>query len=103
ALADHDRQLAFVVEMRRSFGTNDRLSGGDEGIGPAWEERGIRRRAVAAFLGVLQIVQADTDELGRTRDGQSRLERGEWRLRGRRCIGGDRAQFLDGPVARLDE
>jgi hypothetical protein len=79
-LADHQRDLAFVVELLRHARAHQRLSRADERAGRAEEHAGIFRllAAVFVFLVAIGVVHPDAEDLFRVeqraqqRDGRKR-------------------------------
>ena len=61
--ADDGDELAFVVELGGDVGPDDGALVADEGGGEAAEEGGIVGGFEATFCGVVNVVEADTDDL----------------------------------------
>src|SRR6185437_6317035 len=61
--AHHGDQLRLVVEFDRGPGPPHRLAMGDQRGGATQEEARIFRLGVTAFGGVVDIVEAETDDL----------------------------------------
>src|SRR5215468_9736086 len=69
-LADDDRQLRLVVELRRGPGADQRLIVSHLGVGEASEERGELALAPAGLLTVGDVVHAHAEDLFRVRNGR---------------------------------
>ena len=73
-LADHDRHLAFEVELIRDGGPQHRLAVADKPRGEAREHRRIVRLLHLRFRGMVMVVEAHAQDLRRT--GQGRQQDG---------------------------
>ena len=104
ALADDQHHLGLVVERLGDLRADDRLLVRHHRGEAAHEDGGKFRDVVAlrAFLDVLQIVQAEADDLARPRDRQAELQPLErTSRRGRRALG-EIAERLQVAVVRRE-
>ena len=87
ALADDDRALALVIELRRFRRAVDRLAMADERARRAQEDVGIFRHVEIGVFGIaVGIIDADADDFLRRRNGRQERHRVE-RMVGRGASG----------------
>src|SRR3546814_1586613 len=90
--ADHENQLAFIVELLRRTRPHNRAIVPDERTGKANEQRRITRRrcAIAIFPGPVGIVDADAEDprIGADRRPErEHARRPIWPVRAPRLLG----------------
>src|SRR5262249_38883504 len=76
-LADHGNELALIVELDGIARTHQRIARPDQARRKAREQRRIFGGLVAAFAGVIAIIQADADDLAWIAQRLQRLDPGE--------------------------
>ena len=68
SLTDDDGKLAFVIQLLRAPWPDEGLAMPHEGRGKSYEDHGNRRLFHTAFGGMVDIVQAQTNDLVRMRN-----------------------------------
>src|SRR3954470_16316030 len=68
AAPDHHAELRFVVDLLRDGRDADRITVADQGVRPLREEQRPLGQRDALFVGVVAVVQPDTDDLLRKRE-----------------------------------
>ena len=66
-LADHDDEFRLVIDLLRDLRQLDRLAVGDERVRELAEHDRLSGDGLAAFDGVVAVVQADAEDLRRIR------------------------------------
>jgi hypothetical protein len=81
--ADHDRELAFIVELVRHFGFHQWLQVADLASSKASKKRGFLGQCASGLRDVVEVIQPDADDLVWIRDYRRKLEVFEWKIRPR--------------------
>ena len=78
--SDHQSEFCLVVDLSSRSRWNDVVCGAGERVGELREKHRARGRACADLLGVVDVVQAEADNLLGVGDGRAKAREGDWRL-----------------------